>query len=71
MKQGIKPIIFYPFGKGVNCLFERGGYTFKSLGPSKNLNLFYKTNSLNLSSISNFQKKQFQGSNLNIISSNF
>jgi hypothetical protein len=33
MKQGIKPIIFYPFGKGVSCLFEKWGCTLKSLGP--------------------------------------
>jgi hypothetical protein len=32
MKQGIKPIICYPFGKGVNIFFERQGCTLKSLG---------------------------------------
>jgi hypothetical protein len=32
MKHNIKwkPIIFYPFGRGVNCFFEKGGQTFKS-----------------------------------------
>jgi hypothetical protein len=33
MKQAIKPIILYPFGKGVSCFFERRGCTFKSIGP--------------------------------------
>ncbi len=32
MKQGIKPTIFYPFGKGASCFFEKGGCTLKSLG---------------------------------------
>jgi hypothetical protein len=62
---------FYPFEKGVNCFFERRDAILKALVLmlSKNLNLFYKTNSPSLSSISNFQKKQFQGSNSNMISS--
>jgi len=43
MKHNIKqkPIIFYPFARGVNCFFEKGGrpfkkfnvYTFKEYKP--------------------------------------
>jgi hypothetical protein len=31
MKQGMKSIIFHPFGRGLACFFERGAY-IKNLG---------------------------------------